>query len=521
MKDNRPFNFCLIGAYVKDSRVMGLQIKNKKEEYLLPWYRIKTDMEHFRKTTTETKDTDKINAVIMGYHTWKSLNEKTLKDRVNIVLSRNHKYDIKYPFSQDDNMKYFAVLSSLNEAIAWLALSHNPKIESVFIIGGAQIYEEALNSFYNFDVLYITEILSSHPCFISKNSEKQKQKEEEEKEIVFPKIPEKYRIVEKTELEPGVTLLKYQDMSDTQSDENNYLNLLRKVLKKGEKKDDRTGIGTLSLVGQRLKFRLYNKNDLNSTDIILPLLTTKKMFLRGIILELLMFIRGDVNTKKHLADKEVKIWEGNTSREFLDKIGLQDIEEGSLGKGYSFQWRSWGSSYTSIDTDHKKQGDGIDQLKNVIDTLKSDPYSRRIILSAWNVSDLNKMALPPCHILYQFIVSNKNGKQYLNCVMTQRSADLFLGEPFNTCSTALLTILISKVVKMIPGKIVINIGDAHIYNNAIDQCKTQIVRIPYKFPKIFLKKELHFIEDLENLSYEDFQLTDYHCHPPISATMAV
>jgi thymidylate synthase len=306
---------------------------------------------------------------------------------------------------------------------------------------------------------------------------------------------------------------------EKQHEEYKYLHLLQDIMEKGVVKGDRTGTGTKSLFGTQLAFDLRNT---------LPVLTTKKVFWKGVVEELLWFIRGETDSKK-LEAKGVKIWTGNTSREFLDKKGL-DYPEGEIGPGYGFQWRHWGMSYDTrrsgdnitdpncyFERSIVKYGDNIDQLANVINTLKKNPNDRRMIVSAWNVAEIDKMALPPCHLLYQFDVTDG----YLNCMWMQRSCDTLLGIPFNIASYALLTYLIAKITNLKPGTLTFAGGDTHIYLNHVDQCKEQISRTPYPFPKLNIKKDIKTLEDIENLQLEDLELIDYQSHAAIKAPMAV
>lgn len=315
---------------------------------------------------------------------------------------------------------------------------------------------------------------------------------------------------------------------EKQHEEYKYLHLLQKILDEGSVKGDRTGTGTKSIYGTQLKFDLRNS---------IPVLTTKKVFWKGVVEELLWFIRGDTDSKK-LEAKGVKIWTGNTTREFLDKRGL-DYPEGMIGKGYGWQWRNWGGSYgktwTKISSDgveytfvsnpkeakeHYKgtpSDMGIDQLANVIDTIKKNPNDRRMIVSAWNVEEIDQTALPPCHLLYQFDVTDG----YLNCQWYQRSVDSFLGLNFNITSYALLTYLVAKITNLKPGTLTFAGGDTHIYLNHIDQCKEQISRTPYPFPKLNIKKDITTLEDIENLQLEDLELINYQSHDAIKAPMAV
>ena len=260
-----------------------------------------------------------------------------------------------------------------------------------------------------------------------------------------------------------------------------YLDLARLVLDKGIPKGDRTGTGTISHFGHQMRFDLSEG---------FPLVTTKKLHLKSIIHELLWFLKGDTNIK-YLKENGVRIWD-----EWAD-------ENGDLGKIYGHQWRSW-------------EGDGvtIDQIQEVVDTLKTNPDSRRIIVSAWNVAQLDQMALPPCHCFMQFYVAN--GK--LSLQLYQRSADLFLGVPFNIASYSLLLLMMAQVTGLEAGEFIHTFGDVHIYNNHIDQIKEQLTREPYKLPTMVLNKEVTNIFDFK---YEDFTLVGYEAHPHIKGEVAV
>lgn len=261
-----------------------------------------------------------------------------------------------------------------------------------------------------------------------------------------------------------------------------YLDLLQYILDNGNVREDRTGVGTKGVFGYQMRFNLEDG---------FPVLTTKKLHLKSIIYELLWFLQGDTNIK-YLHDHKVSIWD-----EWADK-------DGDLGPIYGYQWRSW----------HAPDGHIIDQIANVEKSLKENPYSRRHIVSAWNVADIDKMALPPCHVMFQFYVAN--GK--LSCMLYQRSCDVFLGVPFNIASYALLTMMMAQVTGYEPGEFVHTLGDAHIYLNHIEQCKLQLQRTPFPLPKMVINPEVHSIFGFE---YEDFELKDYQCHPHIAAPIAV
>ena len=262
----------------------------------------------------------------------------------------------------------------------------------------------------------------------------------------------------------------------------NYLDLMAHVLEHGAKKEDRTGTGTLSVFGYQMRFDLSEG---------FPLVTTKKMHLRSIIHELLWFLQGDTNVA-YLQENGVRIW-----NEWAD-------ENGDLGPVYGAQWRSWAGA----------NGETVDQISKVIDDIRHKPDSRRLIVSAWNVAEIEKMALPPCHTLFQFYVAD--GK--LSCQLYQRSADIFLGVPFNIASYALLTLMIAQVCGLQPGDFVHTFGDAHLYLNHLDQARLQLTRKPYALPTMSLQRTPESIFDFQ---YEDFVLSEYECHPAIKAEIAV
>jgi len=282
-----------------------------------------------------------------------------------------------------------------------------------------------------------------------------------------------------------------------------YLELIRKIIQKGNRKGDRTGTGTLSLFGAQMRFSLR--------DGTFPLLTTKKVFYRGIAEELFWFIRGSTSAKE-LQEKNVRIWDGNSSRAFLDSVGLKHREEGDLGPVYGFQWRHFGAEYVDMHADYS--GKGVDQLANVIHLIRTRPDDRRILLCAWNPADLDKMALPPCHCLVQFYCANGE----LSCQLYQRSADMGLGVPFNIASYALLTIMLAHVTGLRPGDFVHTLGDAHVYSNHVEALRQQLERKPRPFPTISIKRK---VENIDEFKFEDFEVIGYDPHPKIAMDMAV
>jgi thymidylate synthase len=261
-----------------------------------------------------------------------------------------------------------------------------------------------------------------------------------------------------------------------------YLSLLQHVLENGIRKNDRTGTGTISVFGYQMRFDLREN---------FPLLTTKKLHLRSIIHELLWFLKGSTNTR-YLTNNNVTIW-----NEWAD-------DEGNLGPIYGYQWRSW----------PKPDGSHVDQILRVVESLQADPDSRRHIVSAWNVGQLDQMALPPCHLLFQFYVANGE----LSCQMYQRSCDIFLGVPFNIASYALLTLMMAQSTGLRPGDFIHTLGDAHIYVNHLDQVHLQLSREPLAPPRMVLNPDVTNIDDFR---FEDFQLVDYQSHSHIKGDIAI
>lgn len=294
-------------------------------------------------------------------------------------------------------------------------------------------------------------------------------------------------------------------------EEQAYLDLCQRIVNEGELRGDRTGTGTYSIFAPpQLRFNLK--------DDKYPLLTTKRTFFRGVAQELLWFIKGSTDANE-LAAQDIHIWDGNGSREFLDKRGLTNNREGDLGPVYGFQWRHFGAEYKGCDADYT--GKGVDQLYEAIETIKKDPNSRRIILSAWNPAAEKYMALPPCHILSQFYVSmpqGSEGPKYLNCQMYQRSGDMGLGVPFNIASYSLLTKMIAHVTGLEPGEFVHVLGDAHVYANHVEPLKEQCEREPTEFPTLKFKRDIKSIDDF---TFDDFVLENYHPQKKIAMKMAV
>lgn len=279
--------------------------------------------------------------------------------------------------------------------------------------------------------------------------------------------------------------------------EEGYLDLLRLIYKEGEIRDNRTDIKTISIFGTSVRYNTYGNK--------LPIITTKKVNYNIIIDELLFFLSGKTDTKI----LKSRIWEGNTSKEFLEQRGL-DYEVGDMGPGYGFQWRHWGEEYKGCSHEYK----GIDQINWLINEIKTNPSNRRLIVSCWNVSDLNKMALPPCHTLFHVYITND---KKMDLLLYQRSADMFLGVPFNITSYSLLLHILCKLTGYTPRYFIHNMGDTHIYTNHLYAVETQLTRTPLEYPTI---KILDF-DNIDELTPEHFIIEGYQSHPFIKADMAI
>lgn len=397
----------------------------------MPW-RIPGDLKFYKSVTVGAPEEGKQNVVIMGRKTWESI--KSFSKNGSSPMPNRLLYIISSSSARDIGAEQFSeqteVFASLEEAMD--SADEDERIRDVFVIGGQKVFETA----EKYKEKYCKNIFATRigqniegDTFISKSMTDGFYLKEVSKSMgengfnydftrwVNPKLFGEHF----EELERNYLATRHQEFQ--------YLDLIKDVIQNGSKKADRTGVGTVSTFGNMMRF------DLSQT---FPLLTTKKVFWKGVVEELLWFLRGSTDGKQ-LSDKGVKIWEGNGSREYLDKLGFNDRREGDLGPVYGFQWRHFGAKYDTCDSDYS--GKGVDQIQQVIESLKKNPDSRRHIVSAWNVQDISAMALPPCHVMFQFYVAD--GK--LSCLLYQRSCDLGLGIPFNIASYALLTCLISKV----------------------------------------------------------------------------
>ncbi|XP_075480286.1 bifunctional dihydrofolate reductase-thymidylate synthase 1 isoform X3 [Primulina tabacum] len=501
---------------VAATRDMGIGKDGK-----LPW-RLPADLKFFKEITMETSDPGRKNAVVMGRKTWESIPSqfRPLPGRLNIVLTRSASSGVA---TNESVITCDSVSSSL-ELLA--KPPYCSLIEKVFLIGGGQILKDALNA-PECEAIHITEIRTSIQCDTFIPPINMSVYQPWYSSSPFEELGIQYCFVTYVRLRtsvlgPGnssnetscngsISNSKRVKVSDftflpkivfEKHEEFLYLRMVQDIIANGNGKDDRTGTGTFSKFGCQMRLNLRKS---------FPLLTTKRVFWRGVVEELLWFISGSTNAKI-LQEKGIHIWDGNASREYLDSMGLTEREEGDLGPVYGFQWRHFGARYTTMHADYT--GQGFDQLLDIIDKIKNKPDDRRIILSAWNPSDLKLMALPPCHMFAQFYVANGE----LSCQMYQRSADMGLGVPFNIASYALLTCMIAHVCGLVPGDFIHVIGDAHVYKTHIHPLQEQLKKLPRPFP--ILKINTHRT-DIDSFVASDFELLNYEPHQKIEMKMAV
>jgi dihydrofolate reductase/thymidylate synthase len=508
----------------------------------LPWPMLKEDMKHFARVTRGANananvggkssagaSTSTINAVVMGRKTWESIprQHRPLKGRTNVVLTRESPENIgtesssslaatsnDEPGSASGTGTVVLTASSLAEA--WQKLAARDDLGEIFVIGGATIYEQAISQDYVQKIIYTRietppgmEFDTFFPNVLENDGSGMWKRSEEEGEVEDPTASSS-----NTYTEHGMSY-SFETYVKTNTEEEQYLNLIRHILDHGSVRGDRTGTGTKSVFGAQMRFDLRNNR--------LPLLTTKKTFWRGVAEELLWFISGSTNANL-LRDKDIHIWDGNASKEFLESRGLGHREEGDLGPVYGFQWRHFGAEYQDVHTDYT--GRGVDQLQQCIDKIMRSPEDRRILLTAWNPCALDEMALPPCHLMCQFYVDIERGE--LSCHMYQRSADMGLGVPFNIASYALLTHLVAHVCGLQAGDLVHSLGDAHVYLNHIGPLQEQLARTPRPFPKLYI--DPHGMKaatngfgsgNIDGFEYGDLLVVGYNPHKAISMKMAV
>ncbi|ADO67536.1 putative bifunctional dihydrofolate reductase/thymidylate synthase [Cafeteria roenbergensis virus] len=430
---------------------------------LIPWSgKYPTDVQFFKKLTSFSPFKNLENIVIMGRKTWESLPPNKLPGRIPIIISNTLPFSDKYYLAS--NLDYALHLAT--------KIPHN----EIWVIGGKQVYTEALTH-YKCDKIYHNIIPDEYEGDTSL-------------EIISP-------IIVKQLIEDKIIFNQYQLKGEFK-----YLHLLSKILNEGEFRQTRNA-NTWSLFNQNLEFDMKDG---------FPLLTTKKMFWKGIVEELLFFIRGHTNSKL-LEEKGVNIWKGNTSKDFITKLGLP-YEEGDMGKIYGFNWRHFGADYINCNTNYT--GKGFDQLVKIIEEIKTNPSSRRILMSDFDPATSHQGVLYPCHsLVLQFYVRDED---ILDVKMYQRSVDSFLGLPFNISSTSLLLHIISKLTNKTPGKVSLSLGDCHIYETHRDQVIRQLKRLPYNFPKLILP-DFTSLDQVENSTLENYVIENYLHHKGIKAEM--
>ena len=540
----------------------------------VPW-NIPEDMKHFREITSPSPEYDNdVSIVVMGRKTWESIPEKfkPLSNRYNIVLSNN----INYIITQNELLKkntkynmswrtgilftswnkffneggYFNLERSINENYKTIKGIKGIRVK-VYIIGGGQIYNMALNNGCNYNIyateIYLqtttnsdnnpevkinydttfpkfdnTNISAVSPFYKSCNSyiitQNQRdftndnndntdntdniEKQQKKYNLWYRFVTYYNHINNKNTSQTIYNPLQYEHP------ETKYLSLMSRIIENGQITNDRTGIGTYSVFGEMLKFQLQDT---------FPITTTKRLPLRMVFEELMLYVSGKTDNRI-LQEKDIHIWDGNTSREFLDKRGLNNYKTGDFGETYGFNMRHYGGEYYGCDTNYEIGLYGYDQLANAIELIKTDPFSRRIIIDLWNPATQHKAALPSCLCKYQFNV-NMTTKQ-LNLAIYLRSSDYFLANNWNTCTGALLVHMICNLegIDLTPGELTVFIADAHIYKSHIEQVRKNLSRKPIPYPKLIISSRKKNILDFK---WEDFELLGYRCHPGIKAEMAV
>jgi len=420
--------------------------------------------------------------LIMGRATWDSLPRRPLPNRLNIVVTSGAIADFEDTYTARDLKTALEIAKSHARLPVW-------------VIGGERIYREALLHPLA-RCCRVTRIPGDWGC-----------------DRFMPLLDDGWKTND------GCTYTRVN------TGESAYLDVLRE-LTRAPLRPNRTGISANSVFTRVLRFDLVDAMGRR----VLPMLTTKRVSFRIVAEELLWFIRGSWDARE-LQSKDVHIWDGNSTREYLDSRGLTRYRDGEVGMQYGMQWRHWGAEYVpecDRDAAFTFKGKGIDQLQAVIDGIRADPWSRRHLLNAWNVSDLPKMALQPCHVLYQFYVDpDIDGKPYwLSCHMTQRSGDWFLGKPVNVCSVAALTHMIAEVCGLRAKEIATTIVDCHLYKNHMEAANTQLARAPRGFPhfefsqRVYDRKKSNTLT-IDDWSVDDFLIHNYYPHPIIKAPMAV
>jgi thymidylate synthase len=449
------------------------------KEGKIPW-QISDEVAFFKRMTYG-------HTVIMGRKTYESIG-KPLPGRNNIIVGTGH--------------------TPVREAIQkGLALESAGKL--VWVIGGSLIAEEfqpyiteaflsVVEGDYECDLFapqYVIDSVMAISRLFEKDIDKKNYISED---VCAPRI---YATAKEYTV--------YQCFYTENQEERKFQELIQTIIDEGAEHGDRTGVGTISIFGHQLQFSLENGS--------FPMSTLRRCFFKGIFEELMWFFRGQTDSQI-LSDKGVKIWEGNSAREALDKIGLSHLQPGDCGAVYGFQWRHWGAKYIDCKTDYT--GQGVDQLSGLIAEIKKNPFSRRLLISGWNVGDLQNMCLPPCHTFYQFEVSpaEDGGSNYLSCHYYQRSSDVLLAGHWNITSASLFTILLAHFCGLRPKKLVVSYGNVHIYNNHRHAVGEYLQRYPFEYPTLTVNPETPR-ENLWDYRFEDVKVQDYISHPHIALDM--
>jgi len=479
----------IISAICKNNRGIGYKGN-------IPW-NSKIDLNFFKNITSEP---NKNNILIMGSKTWDSLPYKPLKDRINVIISNKERSNFKN--YKDYNIILFndiyKALNYFTKSYNLLSSDFNPILNlnlksennnNIFIIGGENIYKQTINLA---DEIYLNIINKNYDC-----------------DRFFPPIPSQFNInnistVYDNQIKSEIDFIHYDKKNIINDNENEYLNSIKKIIKFGFYTEERTGTGIIKYPGINMRFSLSNNN--------FPLLTSKKMFVHGIIHELLWFLKGQTNNKI-LQNNNVHIWDDNTSSSFLKNNNLPYIE-GDAGPIYGFNFRHFGANYIDCNTNYS--GQGFDQVNYVINLLKNNPQSRRILINLWNPTILHQQSLPPCHLLYQFIVNDDK----LSCILYQRSGDIGLGVPFNIASASIMTYIFAHLSNLKPFELIHYIGDAHIYNDHIQPLKQQILREPFPSPKLFINPNKKF-NSIDDFNFDDFIIKGYLSHDKINMKMSI
>ncbi|KAH0474361.1 MAG: uncharacterized protein KVP18_003866 [Porospora cf. gigantea A] len=497
----------------------------------IPW-RVKADLQWFEHVTCRRR-----SAVVFGRKTWEGLPPSVKEDsrRRYIVISRDFK---------ETGVTVVRSYTAALEAAGKLS------VEQIVIAGGAQIYAEALQH-SSIDTIYLTRLGRRDGEFLKDKMDTFMPpipvldcRDAKWAMTPFANHPAGFKLVgiSSTVGNPKgsctafdvVTLVRVEQENEPLSregqasvvsaylhpppkpcaltpclldkpEECQYLDLIAQIIQNGAFEMDRTKVGTFAQFGHTSRFSLRGG--------VFPLLTSKRVFWRGVAEELLWFVRGETNARL-LQEKNIHIWDDNSSREYLDSIGLPHREEGDLGPVYGFQWRHFGAQYDDVHADYTSKG--FDQLKSVIETIKVNPTDRRLIVSAWNPAALKEMALPPCHMFCQFHVDVEKGE--LSCAMYQRSCDLGLGVPFNIASYSLLLRMVAAVTGYEPGDFFHVMGNTHVYRTHVEALKEQLQRLPRPFPLLNIKR---VPDDVENFCIDDFEIIGYNPQPKIVMKMAV